>query len=145
MSANSGLIIIVLPRARFLRNCGKIEVQPLLSCRSVRYSSKVDTVVWSVFIVAIRLLLSGSSSNSMYTVQPRIPHGSFSDSSNIWAAIRGNRSAGSNTSVQIKCRRLAVRSSVSSRAASAWMASSWGDAVSGIVAGSSGWWFSWND
>lgn len=39
----------------YLRNCGRIEVQPLRSCRRVRYSSKVDTVVGSVFMVAIRL------------------------------------------------------------------------------------------
>lgn len=71
-----------------------------------------------------------------------MPQGSFSDSSNIWEAIRGRRSAGSNTSVQAKCRRLAVRSSDSSRADSACRASSWGDAVRAIVAGSSGWLFS---
>ena len=38
-----------------LRNCGRSECHELLSCFSVRYSSKVETVLGSHLMVPIRL------------------------------------------------------------------------------------------
>lgn len=65
------------------------------------------------------LVLLGSSSNSIYTVHPLIPHGSFSDITIISEATRSSKSNGNSTSVHAKCLLLAVRNSPCKRIVSA--------------------------
>lgn len=82
------------------------------------------------------LVLSGSSSNSINKLHPRMPHGSFSDITNISSAILCNRSDGNNTSVHDKCLCLATLSSFWRRSVNACNASSCGDVLRIGIGGS---------
>lgn len=82
------------------------------------------------------LVLSGSSSNSINKLHPRMPHGSFSDITNISSAILCNKSDGNNTSVQAKCLCLANLSSFCRRKVNACSASSCGNALTIGIGGS---------
>lgn len=121
-SVKPGLIMMVPPFVRFLRNCGSRECHVLReSWLSVRNSSKVDTVFGSHLTVPIRRH-SWSVSKLMYNVQPLSPHGSFSAILRTSLAMRGRRSAGKRTSPQASCADLAALSSSSKRLARAWHA-----------------------
>lgn len=104
-------------RDKFFINCGNNEAQPRLSCRSVKYSSNVDTISLSTLRVPMRREFCGSSSNSIYKVQPRTPQGSRSETRIISDAMRAVRSQGIETSVQVKLRDFAARNSSSKRLA----------------------------
>lgn len=88
-------------------------------------------ILWVTYLV-----LSGSSSNSINKLQPRIPHGSFSDITNISEATLCNKSDGNNTSVHAKCLLLAALSSFCKRNVNACSASSWGDVLNIGMGGS---------
>lgn len=49
------MILIYYGRLTYFRNCGNNEVQPLVSCFSVKYNSKVETVFGSTLKAEIRL------------------------------------------------------------------------------------------
>lgn len=124
-----------------------MEVHPLRSWRSVRMSSKVETVLGSVLVAAICLLCPISSSNSIIMLQPRIPHASSSLVTNISTPIRWSSSQGSRTSVHAnKWRCLASRSVDVSIFSTCWIASSlkvgrWKKSSSSTMADGSWWGF----
>lgn len=133
---------MVMVRERPLKNWGNSEVQPLLSCLRVRYTSNVDTISGSSISLAIRLKLFGSSSYSTKTVQPRMPHGSRSDTRTMSLAMRWVRSLGNETSVQVRLRVFAARSSPSRRCESSFTAAA-SMLSQSICSSVRSWWCGW--
>lgn len=124
-----------------------MEVHPLRSCLSVRMSSKVETVLGSVFVSAICLLCPISSSNSMIMLHPLMPQASSSLLTNISTPTRWSNSHGNKTSVHdSKWRCFASRSVFVNISATCWIASSlkvgrWKMSSSSMVADGSWWGF----
>lgn len=104
------------PRARFFKKCGRMERQDVAeSCRRVRWSSQVETVVGSQFRVANFLFEPLVDSKFRRIVQARNPQGSLSAMERTSRAMLGRRVVGSKTSPQDKCVCFAARSSASKR------------------------------